>query len=146
MRLASPDDREDETRAKKDGCYEQWTPPVHQAVGHGRQASGFALFLVRIASCLGAVRVVIAGGDHAGSFGLGSLPRIVAACPGNWSRHESLGSFGVKRMSGRVPGVAVIWRGMWQQGPMGGYLGPIAGALTPLVAVLAGVPTLHLWG
>ena len=29
---------------------------------------------------------------------------------------------------------------------MGGYLGPIDGALTPLVAVLAGVPTLHLWG
>ena len=29
---------------------------------------------------------------------------------------------------------------------MGGYLGPIGGALTPLVAVLAGVPTLHLRG
>lgn len=65
-------------------------------------------------SCRGALlsviraRVFIVGGDHGGSFGLGSLPRIVAACPGNWSRHESLGSFGVKRMSGRVPGVAVI--------------------------------------
>jgi len=29
---------------------------------------------------------------------------------------------------------------------MGGYLGPITGALTPLVEVLAGVPTLHLSG
>ena len=46
----------------------------------------------------------------------------------------------------RFLGVAVLSRGMWQQGPMGGYLGPIRGALTPLVAVLAGVPTLHLWG
>ena len=46
----------------------------------------------------------------------------------------------------RVPGVAVLQRGVWQLDPMGGYLGPITGALTPLVAVLAGVPTLHLWG
>lgn len=58
--------------------------------------------------CRVSALVLIVGGDHSGSFGLGSLPRIVAACPGNWSRHESLGSFGVKRMSGRVPGVAVI--------------------------------------
>ena len=37
-------------------------------------------------------------------------------------------------------GVAVLQRGVWQQGPIGGYLGPIDGALTPLVAVLAGGP------
>jgi hypothetical protein len=30
--------------------------------------------------------------------------------------------------------------------PIGGYLGPTDGALTLLVAVLAGVPALHLWG
>jgi len=29
---------------------------------------------------------------------------------------------------------------------MGGILGPLGGELARLVAVLAGVPTLHLWG
>lgn len=43
-------------------------------------------------------------------------------------------------------GVVVLQRGVWHRGPIGGYLGPIDGALTPLVAVLAGVPTLHLSG
>jgi len=90
--------------------------------------------------------LLIVGGDHGGSFALGSLLRIVAACPGNRSRNECSGNLGVKRMLTRVPGVAVRQRGMWQQGPMGGYLGPIGGALTPLVAVLAGVPTLQLSG
>ena len=50
--------------------------------------------------CLVSALVLIVGADHGGSFAPGSLLRIVAACPGNWSRHESLGSFGVKRMSG----------------------------------------------
>ena len=46
----------------------------------------------------------------------------------------------------RFLGVAVLQRGVWRRGPIGGYLGPTDGALTLLVAVLAGVPALHLWG
>lgn len=33
-------------------------------------------------------RVVIVGVDHAGSFALRSLLRIVAACLGSWSRNK----------------------------------------------------------
>ena len=61
--------------------------------------------------CLVSALVLIVGGDHAGSFALGSLPRIVAACPGSWSRDECLGSVGVKRMLMWFLGVAVLWRG-----------------------------------
>ena len=68
--------------------------------------------------------LLIVGGYHAGSFALGSLLRIVAACPENWSRDEDQDNVGVKRMLARVPGVAVLQRGVWQQGPMGGIVGP----------------------
>ena len=90
--------------------------------------------------------LLIIGGDHGGSFALGSLLRIVAACPGNWSRDESLGSFGVKRMLMRFLGVAVLQRGVWQQCPMGGAVGPRGGELPRLVVVLAGCPGCHLRG
>lgn len=74
--------------------------------------TALALFRGCAAVDLGGVLGVIVGGDHAGSFALGSLLRIVAACPGNWSRDESLGGFGVKLMFMRVPGVAVLQRGV----------------------------------
>ena len=61
--------------------------------------------------CLVSALVLIVGADHGGSFALGSLPRIVAACPGSWSRDECLGSVGVKRMLMWFLGVAVLWRG-----------------------------------
>ena len=46
----------------------------------------------------------------------------------------------------RVPGVAVLQRGVWQQGLIGGILGPLGGELARLVAVLAVRPGCHLGG
>lgn len=46
----------------------------------------------------------------------------------------------------RVPGVAVLLRGVWQQGPMGGCVDPVTGVLTRLVAVLAVRPGCHQVG
>ena len=63
-------------------------PPLHQAVGHACQTSAVALFLRRVVIDLRGVLGVIVGGDHAGSFALVSLLRIVAACPGNRSCNE----------------------------------------------------------
>ena len=45
-----------------------------------------------------------------------------------------------------VPGVAVLQRGVWQQGSTGGIVGPFGGEITRLVAVLAARPGCHLWG
>ena len=42
-----------------------------------------------------------------------------------------------------VPGVAFLQRGVWQLDSMGGILGPLGGALTRLVAVLAWMPRLQ---
>jgi hypothetical protein len=74
--------------------------------------------------CLVSALVRIVGADHGGSFALGSLLRIVAACPGNWSRDESFGSFGVKRMFMWVSAAGVLQRGVRHRGPMGGAVGP----------------------
>ena len=46
----------------------------------------------------------------------------------------------------RSRGVAVLQRGVWQLGPMGGAVGPSSGELTRLVAVLAARPGRHLRG
>ena len=109
---------------------------------HGREvASGNPSALERNFRLL-----LIIGGDHGGSFALGSLLRIVAACPGNRFSNERSGNLCVKRMFRWLPGVAIQWRGVRQQGPIGGAAGPSSGDLTRLVAVLAGRPRSHLRG
>lgn len=55
---------------KEDPGEQKGSPPVHQAVGHGCQTSAVELFRRRVAICVGAVRVLIIGGDHGGSFAL----------------------------------------------------------------------------